>query len=75
MDPVPGTPAAEGVAELGAHPKAISVRSGHTEIGGTMNDYVHLSEGAQGELTEDLDDLLEEPFGGVRRGRKRADGA
>lgn len=59
MDPVPGTPAAEGVAELGAHPKAISVRSGHTEIGGTMNDYVHLSEGAQGELTEDLDDLLE----------------
>ena len=76
MDPVPGTPAAEGVAVLGAHPKAISERMGHTEIGVTMNVYGHLFEGAQGELTQDLDDLLEkEPFGGVRRGRKRADGA
>ena len=51
---------------LGAHPKAISERSGRTEIGVTMNAYGHLFEGAQGELTKDLDDLLEEPFGGVR---------
>ena len=55
-----------GVAVLGAHPKAISERSGRTEIGVTMNAYGHLFEGAQGELTKDLDDLLEEPFGGVR---------
>ena len=45
--------------DLGAHPKAISERMGHTEIGVTMNVYGHLFEGAQGELTKDLDDLLE----------------
>lgn len=44
---------------LGAHPKAISERMGHTEIGVTMNVYGHLFEGAQGQLTQDLDDLLE----------------
>ncbi len=44
---------------LGAHPKAISERMGHTEIGVTMNVYGHLFEGAQGQLTRDLDDLLE----------------
>lgn len=43
---------------LGAHPKAISERMGHTEIGVTMNVYGHLFEGAQGQLTQDLDDLL-----------------
>lgn len=32
---------------------------GHTEIGVTMNVYGHLFEGAQGQLTQDLDDLLE----------------
>ena len=31
---------------------------GHTEIGVTMNVYGHLFEGAQGQLTKDLDDLL-----------------
>lgn len=44
---------------LGVHPKAISERMGHTEIGGTMNVYGHLFEGTQGQLTQDLDDLLE----------------
>lgn len=43
---------------LGAHPKAISERMGHTEIGVTMNVYGHLFEGAQGQLTVDLDALL-----------------
>lgn len=43
---------------LGAHPKAISERMGHTEIGVTMNVYGHVFEGAQGQLTEDLDALL-----------------
>ena len=44
---------------LGAHPKDSSERMGHTEIGVTMNVYGHLFEGAQGQLTQDLDDLLE----------------
>jgi integrase len=63
-----------------AHPKAISERMGHTEIGVTMNVYGHLFEGAQGQLTKDLDDLLERSRpktlgeGGKRGGRgvKRA---
>lgn len=50
--------------DVGAHPKAISERMGHTEIGVTMNVYGHLFEGKQRELTRDLDDLL---------GRTRAD--
>ncbi len=50
--------------DLGAHPKAISERMGHTEIGVTMNVYGHLYEGKQRELTADLDDLL---------GRSRSD--
>ena len=41
--------------ELGAHPKAISERMGHSEIGVTMNVYGHLFEGAQEALTENLD--------------------
>lgn len=44
--------------DLGAHPKAISERMGHTEIGVTMNVYGHLYEGKQRELTRDLDELL-----------------
>lgn len=44
--------------DLGAHPKAISERMGHTEIGVTMNVYGHLYEGKQRELTADLDNLL-----------------
>jgi integrase len=61
---------------LGAHPKAISERMGHTEIGVTMNVYGHLFEGAQGELTQDLDDLLERSRTEVSdEGGKRADGA
>jgi integrase len=44
---------------LGAHPKAISERMGHTEIGVTMDVYGHLFKGAQGQLTQDLDDLIE----------------
>lgn len=44
--------------DLGAHPKAISERMGHTEIGVTMNVYGHLFDGKQFELTGDLDDLL-----------------
>jgi len=76
MDPVSGTPAAEGVAVLGAHPKAFSERWSHTEIGVTMNDPGHLFEGAQGELTQDLDDLLERSRSKVSdEGGKRADGA
>ena len=76
MDPVPGTPTADGVAVLGAHPKAISERWGHTEIGVTINVYGHLFEGAQGELTQNLDDLLERSRSAVYdEGGKRADGA
>jgi integrase len=45
--------------DLGAHPKAISERMGHTEIGVTMNVYGHLFDGKQHELTSDLDDLLD----------------
>ena len=44
--------------DIGAHPKAISERMGHTEIGVTMNVYGHLFEGKQRELTSDLDELL-----------------
>jgi integrase len=44
---------------LGAHPKAISERMGHTEIGVTMDVYGHLFKGAQGQLTQDLEDLIE----------------
>ena len=44
--------------ELGAHPKAISERMGHTEIGVTMNVYGHLFNGAQHALTNDLDELV-----------------
>jgi integrase len=45
--------------DLGAHPKAISERMGHTEIGVTMNVYGHLYEGKQRELTSDLDNMLD----------------
>lgn len=45
--------------DLGAHPKAISERMGHSEIGVTMNVYGHLFDGKQRELTSDLDDLLD----------------
>lgn len=62
--------------DLGAHPKAISERMGHTEIGVTMNVYGHLFEGAQGELTKDLDALLERSRSKASdEGGKRADGA
>jgi integrase len=44
--------------DIGAHPKAISERMGHTEIGVTMNVYGHLFDGKQFELTGDLDELL-----------------
>ena len=44
--------------ELGAHPKAISERMGHSEIGVTMNVYGHLFEGAQQRLTDQLDELV-----------------
>jgi integrase len=61
---------------LGAHPKAISERMGHTEIGVTMDVYGHLFEGAQGQLTQDLDDLLERSRSDAPdKGGKRADGA
>jgi integrase len=61
---------------LGAHPKAISERMGRTEIGVTMNVYGHLFEGAQGQLTKDLDDLLERSRPKtLGEGGKRADGA
>ena len=46
--------------ELGAHPKAISERMGHSEIGVTMNVYGHLFVGAQNRLTEQLDELVTE---------------
>ncbi len=45
--------------ELGAHPKAISERMGHSEIGVTMNVYGHLFEGAQRRLTDDLNGLVD----------------
>ena len=38
---------------------------GHTEIGVTVNVYGHLFEVAQGELTQDLDDLLERSHAAV----------
>ena len=43
---------------LGAHPKAISERMGHSEFGVTMNVYGHLFEGAQARLSDDLDALV-----------------
>jgi integrase len=43
---------------LGAHPKAISERMGHSEIGVTMNVYGHLFEGTQHHLTAELDGLV-----------------
>lgn len=46
--------------ELGAHPKAISERMGHSEIGVTMDVYGHLFQGAQAKLTNDLSGLVEE---------------
>jgi hypothetical protein len=49
----------ELLVDLGAHPKAISERMDHTEIGVTMNVYGHLYEGKQRELTEDLNNLLD----------------
>jgi integrase len=45
--------------DIGAHPKAISERMGHTEIGVTMNVYGHIFEGKQRELSRNLDDLLD----------------
>lgn len=45
--------------DIGAHPKAISERMGHTEIGITMNVYGHIFEGKQRELSRNLDDLLD----------------
>jgi integrase len=65
--------------DLGAHPKAISERMGHSEIGVTMNDYGHLFDGKQRELTSDLDDLLDrtrskpEANDGVARIRREED--
>ena len=53
--------------DVGAHPKAISERMGHTEIGVTMNVYGHLFEGKQRELTSDLDDLLGRTRAGTER--------
>jgi integrase len=44
--------------DIGAHPKAISERMGHTEIGVTTSVYEDLFEGKQRELTSDLNDLL-----------------
>jgi integrase len=45
--------------DLDAHPKAISERMGHSEIGVTMNVYGHLFQGKQEKLTNDLDALAE----------------
>jgi integrase len=72
--------------DLGAHPKAISERMGHAEIGVTMNVYGHLFSNAQERLTADLDELrartrptpASEPikvnFGDAEKGAKRARG-
>ena len=45
--------------DLDAHPKAISERMGHSEIGVTMNVYGHLFQDKQEKLTNDLDALVE----------------
>jgi len=45
--------------DLDAHPKAISERRGHSEIGVTMNVYCHLFQDKQEQLTNDLDALVE----------------
>ena len=50
--------------ELGAHPKAISERMGHSEIGVTMNVYGHLFAGAQRSLTDSLDAAVQNPRSG-----------
>jgi hypothetical protein len=49
----------QDLIDIGAHPKAMSERMGHTEIGVTMNVYGHIFEGKQRELTRNLDDLLD----------------
>jgi integrase len=45
--------------ELGAHPKAIQERLGHSDIGVTLNVYGHLFPSLQEALTERLDDVHE----------------
>ncbi len=45
--------------DLDAHPKAISERMGHSEIGVTMDVYGHLFQDKQERLTNDLDALVE----------------
>ena len=45
--------------DLDAHPKAISERMGHSEIGVTMNVYGHLFQDKQEKLTNALDALVE----------------
>ncbi len=59
--------------DIGAHPKAISERMGHTEIGVTMNVYGHLFDGKQRELTENLDDLLDRTRSNATSDRRQAD--
>ena len=45
--------------DLDGHPKAISERMGHSEIGVTMDVYGHLFQDKQERLTNDLDALVE----------------
>jgi hypothetical protein len=60
MSTKPGAvPHASLLIDLDAHPKAISERMGHSEIGVTMNVYGHLFQDKQEKLTNDLDALVE----------------
>jgi len=43
--------------ELGAHPKAVSDRLGHADIGVTMNVYGHLFPSVEEEIVDRLEEL------------------
>lgn len=50
-------PCALLLIQLGAHPKAIQERLGHSEIGVTLNLYGHLFPSVEAHLTDALEDL------------------
>jgi integrase len=53
-----------------AHPKVISEKLGHADVGFTMKTYAHLYDEAQAEAAEAMESLLAKP-GGPTRGPKR----
>jgi len=52
--------AASLMIKLGVHPKLVSTRLGHSDIGTTMNIYGHLYPGQDAEVADQLDDEYRE---------------